>query len=139
MSGRRKETTLGQDEPDSRRRERERAATLVTTTPVAGAPRHLRRFIRLLASLLQCWKRSIGGRGAAFGCRTMRASDSLATAARAVKLACGRGRDEAAARARRRRGVRAHRRGRRARCRLAGGTSTPACYRCRRRRRHAAR
>uniref|UniRef100_A0A0D3GH85 Uncharacterized protein n=1 Tax=Oryza barthii TaxID=65489 RepID=A0A0D3GH85_9ORYZ len=61
MSGRRKETTLGQDEPDSRRRERERAATLVTTTPVAGAPRHLRRFIRLLASLLQCWKRSIGG------------------------------------------------------------------------------
>ncbi|KAF2952766.1 hypothetical protein DAI22_01g360501 [Oryza sativa Japonica Group] len=51
MSGR----TLGQDEPGRRRRgrlrgpgRRERAATLVTTTPVAGAPRHLRRFIRLL-------------------------------------------------------------------------------------------
>ena len=69
MSGRRKETTLGQDEPDSRRRERERAATLVTTTPVAGAPRHLRRFIRLLviaAVLEEVDRTGWGGRGAAF-------------------------------------------------------------------------
>uniref|UniRef100_A0A0E0DBZ3 DUF834 domain-containing protein n=1 Tax=Oryza meridionalis TaxID=40149 RepID=A0A0E0DBZ3_9ORYZ len=73
MSRRRKETTLGQDEPDSRRRER--AATLMTTAPVVGAPRHLRRAGRGRSNGLGRARCGI------FGCRTMRALDSLATAA----------------------------------------------------------